>query len=419
MASATRSSTEQQARAPASALSAQGIGSSSGSAQQHLQIVTDSVQPHAALKSPASDATEPHVAKRYKKIVGEPEWYRRMSIHPHSPLRVTWDSCSMVFLVYNAFAVPLRLCFDVTDYCPSNIWFFEATTDFFFVRVLRPPAPRQLPAVHARADSLKHSLCPQVADVFSNFFTAVIIEDSESASSQATPLAIARPRLVASMYLRSWFCLDFFSSLPVDLIASVAYYGCSGGTQGTGGITSIVKLLRVVKLVKLLKLMRLLKLSALLAELKDHYPIPEIAIKAVQMIGVIIFAGHVTACLWYLVGRNTYSYALLVREAAVQDGTAAATSLLPTVSWLQVAGLEPEDPLNQGLSWREALPPYVASIYWAFTTMTSTGYGDITPQSEGEQSRNHSDSVTQITYCVPLITLVRHHLCITSFLRVM
>ena len=71
---------------------------------------------------------------RFKRVKGSPEWYRRMSIHPHSQKRIAWDTVSMFFLFYNAFIVPLRLTFDVTDYCPTPIWFFEAFTDLFFVR---------------------------------------------------------------------------------------------------------------------------------------------------------------------------------------------------------------------------------------------------------------------------------------------
>ena len=67
-------------------------------------------------------------------VIGEPEWYRRVCLHPHSKPRIAWDLCSMTFLLYNAFIVPLRICFDITDYCPEGIWIFESVTDWFFVR---------------------------------------------------------------------------------------------------------------------------------------------------------------------------------------------------------------------------------------------------------------------------------------------
>ena len=157
--------------------------------------------------------------------------------------------------------------------------------------------------------------------------------------------------------------------------------GCVGQDEvGGSRLTALVKLIRVVKLVKLLKLFRLLKVTALLAEIRDHYPVPEIAVKGVQMVTVIIFAGHITACLWYVVGRINYTTAL-------DEATRMNSTLTRTVSWLQVAALEPANPLTGGLLWDEVGPPYVASFYWAFTTMTSTGYGDLSPMSEGERRK--------------------------------
>ena len=32
-------------------------------------------------------------------VIGEPEWYRRVCLHPHSKPRIAWDLCSMTFLL--------------------------------------------------------------------------------------------------------------------------------------------------------------------------------------------------------------------------------------------------------------------------------------------------------------------------------
>ena len=110
----------------------------------------------------------------YRMVIGSPEWYRRLCVHPHSATRVIWDSVSMVFLLYNAFIVPLRLCFDVTDYCPSPIFIFESITDAFFVRpplLTPPPSPLRRPHPtpvtprhrHAPASVCRSSTCSQIS----------------------------------------------------------------------------------------------------------------------------------------------------------------------------------------------------------------------------------------------------------------
>lgn len=131
---------------------------------------------------------------RVQRIDGSPEWYRRVSLHPHSHARAIWDTVAMLFLVYNAFMVPMRLCFDVTDYCPEPLWVFDSVTDWFFV-----------------------------CDLVLNFFTAVIREeDMASAGVAASTPAQAYPGLVAREYIRSWFFLDLAASAPIDFISSIS-----------------------------------------------------------------------------------------------------------------------------------------------------------------------------------------------------
>ena len=124
------------------------------------------------------------VEPRYRRVIGEPEWYRRISIHPHSAGRVSWDTVSMIFLLYNAFIVPLRICFDVTDYCPSSIWIFESVTDWFFVRP--PSTPYCSP--HPRMISRSPSSCRMQHDGAPSYiFDPHAIRRSPTSSPTSSP----------------------------------------------------------------------------------------------------------------------------------------------------------------------------------------------------------------------------------------
>lgn len=39
----------------------------------------------------------------------------------------------MALLIYLAIFIPLRVTFDIIDYCPAPIWLIETAMDFFFV----------------------------------------------------------------------------------------------------------------------------------------------------------------------------------------------------------------------------------------------------------------------------------------------
>ena len=66
------------------------------------------------------------------------------------------------------------------------------------------------------------------------------------------------------------------------------------------------------------------------------------------MVGVIILAGHLTGCLWYITGRLNYADALekfLSSQGIDRDTTLSGEpENMPRVSWLQVTLMLPTWP---------------------------------------------------------------------------
>ena len=72
--------------------------------------------------------------------------------------------------------------------------------------------------------------------------------------------------LIASRYLRGFFWVDLFSTVPFDKIAVLIWPDMNGSK------VRIVKMIRLLRLGRLFKLMRILKFEKLREFIENHLP---------------------------------------------------------------------------------------------------------------------------------------------------
>ncbi|XP_059213744.1 potassium/sodium hyperpolarization-activated cyclic nucleotide-gated channel 1 [Centropristis striata] len=234
-------------------------------------------------------------------------------IHPYSDFRFYWDLIMLIMMMGNLIIIPVGITF-----------FSEQTTTTWLV-------------FNVASDTIF------LVDLVMNFRTGIVNEESSE--------IILDPKVIKMNYLKSWFVVDFLSSIPVDYIFLIVEKGFDSEVYKTA------RALRIVRFTKILSLLRLLRLSRLIRYIHQWeeifhmtYDLASAVVRIFNLIGMMLLLCHWDGCLQYLV-------------PLLQD--------FPPDCWVSLNGMV-------NVSWGKQ---YSYALFKAMSHMLCIGYGARAPVS--------------------------------------
>jgi hypothetical protein len=167
---------------------------------------------------------------------------------------------------------------------------------------------------------------------------------------EATGIMVNSSSAIVKHYVSFWFWIDLASIIPFDLLTEINRDpNADAGSQN-------LKTIRLIRLLRLLKLIRILKASRIFGRIQSRLGLSYAELSLYKFAIFLIVLAHWLAVLWFM-GSTLFSDEWL--------------------NWATNYGMYGEEEDH----WTH----YTVSIYWAFMTLTTIGYGDVVPVTDGER----------------------------------
>ncbi|XP_030642502.1 voltage-gated inwardly rectifying potassium channel KCNH7 [Chanos chanos] len=245
----------------------------------------------------------------------------KFTILHYSPFKAVWDWLILLLVIYTAIFTPYSAAFLLNDREEQK-------------RRECGYSCSPLNVVDLMVDIMF------IIDILINFRTTYVNQNEE---------VVSHPAKIAIHYFKGWFLIDMVAAIPFDLLI----FG-----SGSDETTTLIGLLKTARLLRLVRVARKL----------DRYS--EYG-AAVLMLLMCIFAliAHWLACIWYAIGNVEQPY------------------LKNKIGWLDNLGASIGKRYNYSdpTSGPSIKDKYVTALYFTFSSLTSVGFGNVSPNTNSEK----------------------------------
>ena len=210
------------------------------------------------------------------------------------------------------------------------------------------------------------------------------------------------PKVIALTYVKSWFIVDVAATFPWDILAAGAAGVDESADMGDAESGAGVGQLALLRLLRLIRILRILRMGRIVERLSNHFKIRAAFIKIVQLVAGLMIIIHLVACLFFMLSYLSADdpitfdgYSPTECEEGVPTDDDGFAILDPEGNEIPVAGTMTNTWVcakgagrDQGKTTTEI---YLLAVYFSITTVSTIGYGDISP---------HLDNPTEMAFTV-------------------
>ncbi|XP_063780738.1 potassium voltage-gated channel subfamily H member 2 isoform X2 [Pseudophryne corroboree] len=246
----------------------------------------------------------------------------KWTILHYSPFKAVWDWLILLLVIYTAIFTPYSAAFLLNDQEEQH-------------RESCGYSCNPLSVVDLMVDIMF------IIDILINFRTTYVNSNEE---------VVSHPGKIAIHYFKGWFLIDMVAAIPFDLLI----FG-----SGSEETTTLIGLLKTARLLRLVRVARKL----------DRYSEYGAAVLFLLMCTFALIA-HWLACIWYAIGHMEH-YDQEYRP----------------IGWLYSLGTQIMKPYNNSntKSGPTINDKYVTALYFTFSSLTSVGFGNVSPNTNSEK----------------------------------